>query len=45
MFNSLNERIEKKQGGRGHWASPQRFIITFSYSLAQQHWGLNWLVH
>ena len=32
------------QGGRGHWAvyftSPQSFLITFSYSLAQQLWGL-----
>ena len=32
------------QGGRGHWAvyytSPQNFILTFSYSLARQLWGL-----
>ena len=32
------------QGGRGHWAvyytSPQTFILLFSYSLAQQIWGL-----
>ena len=38
--------------GRGHWAvyytSPQSFIITFSYSLAYQPWGLlcnfEWMV-
>ena len=43
----------KLQVGRGQWAVyntiPQRFIITFSYSLAQQVWGLllnfEWLVH
>ncbi len=32
------------QGGRGHWAvyetSPQSLIIMFSYSFAQQFWGL-----
>ena len=32
------------QGGRSHWAvyytSPKRFIITVSYSLAYQLWGL-----
>ena len=32
------------QGGRGHWVvyytSPQSLIISFSYSLAQQRWGL-----
>ena len=41
------------QGSRGQWAvyytSPQSFILTFSYRLAQQIWGLlmnfDWLVH
>ncbi len=41
----IDTKIEDhRQGGRGHWAayytSPKRFIITFSYSLAQQFWGL-----
>ncbi len=39
--------------GEGHWVvyytSPQRFIITFSYSLPQQLWELLlnffWMVH
>ena len=40
------------QGGRGQWVvyytSPQSFMIVFSYSIAQQLWGLllkfDWLV-
>ena len=47
------EKMWNTQGGRGHWAvyyaSPQSFIIMFSYLLAQQLLGLllnfNWLVH
>ena len=45
IYNSL--------GYRGQWAvyytGPQSFMITFSYSLALQLWGLllkfDWLVH
>ena len=37
-------KLHSSQGGRGHWTvyytSPQSIIITFSYSLALQHWGL-----
>ena len=43
----------QREGERRHWAvhctSPQSIIITFSYSLAQQFWGLlvnfDWLVY
>ena len=48
-FGSIFSNFYK--GGRGHWAvdytSPNSFIITFSYSLSWQLWGLkcHWLYH
>ena len=46
MFRGKEQRKgrDTKQDGKGQWAifytSPQSFIITFSFSLAEQLWGL-----
>ena len=39
--------INDSLGESGHWAldytSPQSFMITFSYLLSEQLWGLNFI--
>ena len=36
------QKIYLNRGGRGLCSSPQNFMITFSFSLAWQLWGLFW---